>query len=512
MGNMKGRFIMKKSLKRVLATAVAVSTISSTAFLSANAYVWYSDNAKVGYYSEVPTIGLQHIWTTSTFTTDKVRNMISAAALQWKTNPTYPIPNDYITGGGKISVVAGKPSTITKNENVSLKGSNGSVLNGLTRIFSSSSGSYSITVNGVSKEVRNVTRATVYFANKQSGGTYVDTTNNNESISYTARSDIGHQNTLNHEIGHALGYYGHSTYSGDLMASSTSNTSQVSVSIRDRTHIGQFVPASLLTYSDEEIPEDDIQIIPESLLLSTESKAELIKNSTGFANNVIVGTPIEVVQGSDEVLPLSEEDCVYLMTEYKFRVSNYLYGNGEDEIITVRSQVGNIFELGHEYTFSADRINNTLYDTYTVNSRRWVIDNSETSDDMLISLNEDIASIPMPYNVFNNEVVEYASFSDDFVNQNVDVAVVATISAAEYDEENQVYDISVSDVNFIKGTASEEALNNVRIRGDINVGETYLMMFDKDEDETLMISSRNGSIIKADSAAAAQFEDILESY
>ena len=48
--------------------------------------------------------------------------------------------------------------------------------------------------------------------------------------------------------------------------------------------------------------------------------------------------------------PIDEEDCGYLLTEYKFKVNNYLYGNEGDNIITVRSQVGNIFELGKEYT------------------------------------------------------------------------------------------------------------------------------------------------------------------
>ena len=242
------------------------------------------------------------------------------------------------------------------------------------------------------------------------------------------------------------------------------------------------------------------------------NKSELIVNSTEFGNDVIIGTPIEITQGSDDVLSLNEEDCMYLMTEYKFKVRNYLYGSGDEEIITVRSQVGDIFEIGHEYTFSADRINNTLYDTYTVNSQRWVIDNSEVSDNLLSSLNDDIASRPITYNTFENEVVEHASCSSDFIDTNVDVAVVATISSAEFDENNHVYDISVSNVNYLKGSSSDEALNNVRIKGDITIGETYLMMFEKDEDGTLMMSSREGSIINANSTVAEQFESILVDY
>lgn len=67
-------------------------------------------------------------------------------------------------------------------------------------------------------------------------------------------------------------------------------------------------------------------------------------------------------------------------------------------------------------------------------------------------------------------------------------------------------------MNYLKGSSSDEALNNVRIKGDITIGETYLMMFEKDEDGTLMMSSREGSIINANSTVAEQFESILVDY
>ena len=115
----------------------------------------------------------------------------------------------------------------------------------------------------------------------------------------------------------------------------------------------------------------------------------------------------------------------------------------------------------------------------------------------------------MQFNSGENNVIEYASYSSDFINNDVDVAVIATITSANLDAENQIYDISVSNVEYLKGYASEEALNNVRIKGDINIGETYLMLFDKDEDDTLMMSSRQGSVIEANTEAAAQYESIL---
>lgn len=492
---------MKKTLRKILAATIAVATISSVASTAVSAYVWYSDSDRVAYHEGSPIIRLQKMWTTSTFTREMLEGLISNSSNAWNNSTTYPVYNRFTSGNGtgNINVIAGKPQSLSDYYGIDFTGSNGLIVNGRTSISSTSD--YSVTINGVSKNVRKATGVTVYIMNKQTAGTC-------NGISYGARSSTGLQNTVSHEIGHALGYLGHSVTSGDLMAPSTSNTTALGISARDRRQVGQFL-TEVITASLNDDAEDSVLNF-ESTSLTTEDKIDTIKNSVNFANNIIVGTPIEVVKGSNDVLPIDEEDCGYLLTEYKFKVNNYLYGNEGDNIITVRSQVGNIFELGQEYTFTANRINNTLFDVYTVNSQKWVLNNADVNNEILTSITSDISTVAVPYKMErSNDVIEVASATHDFIDNNVDVALIATISSAEEDIVNHVYDISISNVQMLKGNVTDNSLNNIRIKGNVNVGETYLMLFTSDEDGNLMMASRNGSVININDTTASNFESIL---
>lgn len=139
-----------------------------------------------------------------------------------------------------------------------------------------------------------------------------------------------------------------------------------------------------------------------------------------------------------------------------------------------------------------------------------MLNNSDVSNDILTSITSDISNVTVPYKIEkSNNVVEVASATHDFIDNNVDVALIATISSAEEDIVNHVYDISTSNVQMLKGNVTDNSLNNIRIKGNVNVGETYLILFTSDEDGNLMMASRNGSVININDIAASNFESIL---
>ncbi len=511
-------------MKRKIFSLAIVLVLTITMSVSAYGYVWYSDSEFVRFFADTPTVRLTKIQTTTSFTGDTVRGWISDAVTKWSTDNTYPIPSTYVYDGNTSStdvdiiVYAGKLDYISELCGIDLISSSGTVVNG--RTVSTSSIYDTVTINGETKSVKKATKAIIYFVNKFSAGTY--TSSSGTTVSFNSRSAVGMQNTIAHELGHALGYGGHSTLSSDLMTPSTSNTELMSITTRDRTQIGQFwkvyssACSGLGSVTSSDDNEEAISYYY-SLLSSNDTKAESIEfleNTVSYVDNVIVATPIEITQGSSEVLSEDVEDCEYLLTEYTFKVSNYLYGEEGEDYITVRSQVGNLFELGKEYTFATRRINNTLYDIYTVNSRKWVIDNEYLTS-------TDIASLSAAFSTAQDErlltatsterVIEVAEPTDSYVSYNVNLAIVATVTDAVVDDTDPIYTVSLGDIAVLKGTMSDGEYSNViRIKGDVEIGETYLMLLNSNEDGCVMMSSKTGSIVNTTSDEFDAYLNIFE--
>ena len=504
---------MRKFTKRSVAAIVsAVMIVSYTVSVSAEDYVWYSDSEYVRYHEEIPEIRLKKMYTTSTFTRELVEGWISTAATNWRTSNTYPISNTFTSGNGTgdINFIAGKPQTLADNYGIDFIGSNGNVVNG--RTITNSTTTATVSVDGVSKKVKKTTSATVYVMNKLSSGTYTSS-ESGEEIEYSSRSVKGHKNTVAHEMGHALGYAGHSIYDNDLMASGTSNSDLMSITSNDRRHIGQFW--NNYSSASANATANSIATFSEWRALEAERTASIdfVGETTAYVDNIIVGTPIEITQGSLDVLDASEEDCEYLLTEYKFRVTDYLFGNQGDEIITVRSQIGNAFELGKEYTISTRRINNALFDIYTVNSHKWILDNSLYTASDLSSLAKNISSERSLYAMPRSEenIAETTVANSTFMENNVDLAFVATITNASEDTINDIIDVNISDINILKGNVDNDLLTESRrIKGDVVVGGRYLMLFTKNEDGDIMIAARDNSIIDITSSAYNDYIDALE--
>lgn len=487
---------MKKFLKAAMAILVSV-IMTFTSSLQISAYVWYSDSDQVRYHVEAPDIRLNYIHITSDFTREVVENWISTAAKNWRTSNTYPISNTFTSGKGtgNITFIAGKPQILSKNYGIDFVGANGNVVNGRTKTDSVLD--ETITINGVSKQVRSTKSATVYIMNRLSSGTYTSSETGAE-INYSSRSVTGHQNTVSHEMGHALGYNGHSLNSNDLMASPTSNSNLMSITERDRRHIGQFWNVYSLI-EEHELEKETVSYFEwREAEIQKNDAINFIENTTAYVDNIIVGTPVEIIQGSLETLDPSEEDCEYLLTEYTFKVSDYLFGNDGETFITVRSQIGNVFELGKEYTFSSRRINNTLFDIYTVNSYKWILDNRHFTPDEQASIVAKISAnqAANTFSAAKKKVINTTEPTQSFMNNNVDLAFIATITDISEDTVNDVLDIDIANVNVVKGSVDDGVLTEgLRIRGNIVVGGTYLMLFAEDENGDIMIAARNNSII-----------------
>ena len=155
-----------------------------------------------------------------------------------------------------------------------------------------------------------------------------------------------------------------------------------------------------------------------------------------------------------------------------------------------------MFEIGKKYTFSALRINNTLFDLYTVNSREWILKNEEYKNIELKKVINKARNKGIYGLINDNTVVKKALATKSFMNKSIDVAMIVTVSDIAEDSVNSVYDVYFSDVSIIKGKVPDYILSEgVRIKDKVIVGNTYLMMFTQDEDGDIFIAAKENAVI-----------------
>lgn len=497
---------MKKTLKKIIPMVFAVLTIGSTTLVSSSAYVWHSDSDHVYRYQTEPNVRVRAVGVTSTFTREYVEGLFMNAVSDWDSG-NYAVGSNFISSGsGDIDIYAATPQALVDKYAISFVGSNGKVLNGMTSMGTSLSKTTTVTVGTSQKTVRTKTStkpAKIYFANKMSAGSLTyDSTN---VVSYDARSATGLQNTAKHELGHALGFSGHNLNSGDLMYKSTSNTNAISPSNNDRLHISQF---KSLDSSSTSSVEFCAEATDQSIVLDAD-KLSLISASAAY-NDVIIGTPVEILDGSHDELN-GYDECEILITDYLFKVSDDKFGSKDEQFIIVRSQAGNCFEIGKEYAISAMHLNNELWDIYILSSKKLLVENTYENAEMLDSLlNADT--------IFSNSCVssnefracDNAEYTWDFLS-NVDYVVDVTINEiTESDTSLGVYEVGFNINEIIKGDPNNKLLNEyVMLKGNIEAGERYILLFN-DRGDYLMPASRNGSVINANCANYSMVVDIFD--
>jgi len=242
---------------------------------------------------------------------------------------------------------------------------------------------------------------------------------------------------------------------------------------------------------------------------NTEYRINRIGNSVHFAHNIIVGTPIEKIQGEVGVLPFSEEGCMVMFTDYYFKVINWAFGERGEDIIRVRSQVGNVFEIGNAYTFAARRINSIFFDQYNVNSHSWFVRNEDVPEADLIILLGNVGRMrAIPF--IQPLIINYATPCEYFVS-NVDVAVIATIEFLIRDELKYINFDAMLDVNeVVHGYTDKRVFDEfTRLRGDAVVGNSYLILFTQDEYGHLTLAARSGAVVPYGNAEFYEFMKLL---
>ena len=145
---------------------------------------WYSDSSQVGFWQSTPSIGWKKIDGGSNFNFGAA---FSHGRTQWE-NAGKPTDSPPSTGSVSIACFGGYQSTLEARFNVDLTG-----LNGATAV--SSTYFAQLNYNGATKQLRKLQGTQVIM------------------IVSNGHSQEQYNNTFTHELGHALGWFGHSSHS-----------------------------------------------------------------------------------------------------------------------------------------------------------------------------------------------------------------------------------------------------------------------------------------------------------
>ncbi|MCL2071531.1 MAG: hypothetical protein FWH07_04760 [Oscillospiraceae bacterium] len=211
-------------------------------------YQWHADcpntnPTTVNFFSGTPTVQITDylIEQFGGFTLAHVTGLAQNSVNAWNSSADPVHCTFSSTGGANIFIRAGRPQYLLERWGVDLSEPSGGISVAHGQLFYGNTVNPVRTrvVNGISRTIKiDVNPNNIYFANKQQSGTLI-VHSKGITVPYSARSAIGHQNTLTHELGHGLGICGHATSTSDLM-SGTSNTVAMSPSLQNRDHITQF--------------------------------------------------------------------------------------------------------------------------------------------------------------------------------------------------------------------------------------------------------------------------------
>ena len=262
-------------------------------------------------------------------------------------------------------------------------------------------------------------------------------------------------------------------------------------------------PSEEANFSRGEVPQTG-----NGFSLTVEERMEYIKDNP--RDGVVIGTPIEFVRGELVVRDFfyGDERMAPYHTEYYFQVIDWLWGEGSEEIIRVRTNSGNIFEIGGEYTLSFFYVNQVLerQPIYSINWQIQTLDNSEVSESRLQEFHEDIRNLP-PSEIERSSAIENAIPTLDFL-YSVNVVLIGTVYEVwPHTSRIDAYSVRVNLQDVIYGEISDYRLKEpLRMINKVTVGNSYLMILGRFESP----AARHGSIIPVGSPEFYEWMEFFE--
>ncbi|MCL2071530.1 MAG: hypothetical protein FWH07_04755 [Oscillospiraceae bacterium] len=251
----------------------------------------------------------------------------------------------------------------------------------------------------------------------------------------------------------------------------------------------------------EERGRDDFEEIKKRIGVTKEDTLDSMLDKDGWWSNIVLGTAVEITDGKDSWGIIAEGFSV----EYSFKISDNLTGIDLPEYITVKSQLGDILELGKEYCISPLHNYNSLWSTHIIARYAQVISRELLTDSEIEEIRKSTSE--MGLTDYHDTVVQNASTDSDFLSR-VDLAALITINGKQKDENSEtIFDVmyKLDEVlyfdkkyeKFLSDMIPETGVTTVN--SDVEVGETYLVMFVARDDGTggyfTMPAARNGAVV-----------------
>ena len=260
--------------------------------------------------------------------------------------------------------------------------------------------------------------------------------------------------------------------------------------------------------SRREIPQTGIGGVE----LSPDERVDFMRQAITGTSHVIVGEPTQLIGGYLDIVPFYHGDMTGMMiTEYYFRVTEWLYGEPGEEIIRIRSEVGNIFEIGQAYTISVRHINRIIDDQafYLALNQIWTIPHEEIEREALEEFHEEVRLLPSRDRA-RSVIIEEVVPTLEFIEAHVDVALIATITESFYRTFTNNFVARIELQEVVYGELPYDITYGVTTRIETTEGNDYLILFSIINDSFVEIVARNGAVIPYGSNEFHRFMELFE--
>ena len=476
---------------------------------------WPSDSDFVHFWPGSPRVRVESVqWANQRA---RVEGDAATAVADWQ---SVGLPSTFVSGMGTgdsdIQIRMGTYSWIYERHGTVLLGHNANgyyLYGGFARHF----GLNTIANPTVASRVRTVTgvrESRIYVADRRTAGTFTfhsSRLNRNVSLSYAARGAVWDTNLMRHELGHSLGFRGHTSNNQCLMWTSVSQTTHQRPTLTLASHILRFRnrPQNNWAFSSPLFDDQRINLLSSSsefpeTLSSGEIAESMIQSE--FNSNIIIGEAVELLHSDEAVGVVDGADAKYL-----FRINENLTGNELPSYITVRSQIGSIFSIGEEYVISPMHLNNTLWDIHIIFGSHQFVRLSALAQRDDQNLRRSTA-VEASLRSGTNHVVENASLSSQFI-ENLDMVVEITVNDKWQDPTApHIFDVGYTLNNILVGDQYRDLLpERLTINFDAQVGGTYMVLLDVINGEFVLPAARNGAVISTNSPNYERFSNSLAS-